>query len=279
MNVGSIVHGLGACACKGNKTEEAIPPVGLDELALVLERRGQELTAATGAGALAHGMGALASVTQMTLGAAQALDAQLAAQAGAGCDDLKSTVRQLTFAFKAAFLSDPATQNTPQAAALNMSTPLAMTGFGPGTNHALSYVLQGDRTYQGQNITDSDGNCLTAATPEIPATLLPAAQALAQQVMTALQGATVATQSSVISQLVIIIKAFFQQVAALIQQATPTPPTPAPTPATPQPAPAAEKPASKPFPTTAVIAGGLLGVLAIGGGVLLYRQHQRRRAA
>lgn len=283
--LGAIIHmttGLG-CGCRSEKTDEEL--AAEEEARAGLEAASPEYHPAVRAmlrtydRRMTRGMGAMAAATPMTLGAAQALDAYLAQNGNAGCDDLKSRVRQLTFAFKAAFLSDPATQNSVEAAQLNMSTPLAMTGFGPGTNAALTYVLGGDRTYLGQNITDSDGNCLQAATPEIPGLLIAAGQTLSAQVLAMLKGATVATQGSVLQQVGDLVRAFLAQVAALIQ-GTPMP-TPAPAPPAPKPVPSSDKPAEqkKPFPTGTVIAGGILGVLAIGGGVLLYQQHKRRKAA
>lgn len=112
------------------------------------------------------GLGADPTATQLTRAAADALDTGLENNLCNTCDDLRGPLRQLVFAFKAACLTDP---GIAPFVNLNMSTPLAMSGFGPGTHDALLLVNHGEHA----PCTDADGNCLAnpAATPQIPATM------------------------------------------------------------------------------------------------------------
>lgn len=230
---------------------------------------------------LPEGLGVLPAASLVTVGAAKALDAQLATSGAAGCSDLKSTLRQLTFAFKAAFLTDPVTQNTPEAAALNMATPLAMTGFGPGTNAALSYVMRSDRTYIGTEVTDSSGNCLGGvALPELPAALQPLIAKVLEQVSLAIKNATAATQGGVLANLQAIVNQLLTQLA--VANVQPMPQLPAAPPAATSTTTVVNPPAApaKPFPTGTVIVGGVIGVAVLGTVVyFVHREMQRRHAA
>lgn len=129
-----------------------------------------------------RGFGA-GGASAFTMTAAQALNDHLETNNCAGCNDMTSQLRQLTFAFKAAYLTD--TGIAPQIN-LNMSSALAMTAYGPGTDQALALVLGAAKSYSGGPCTDDSGNCLgNFKTPLIP----PAVSALEQQIVHAIKGA------------------------------------------------------------------------------------------
>jgi hypothetical protein len=220
---------------------------------------------------LSFGLGAL-SASPLTVQAAKNLDAQLAQSGCAGCDDFTSQLRQLTFTFKAAVLTDPATMND---VSLNMSTPLAMTGYGPGTDKAMAMVLGAFRHYQAAPCTDDQGNCtMQGATPALPPSLVAAGNAFQTAVVTALaqiQNLPVAQiasmQQQVFDQLTALVAGFVNQVGFAVQQtkAAPTPATPnQPNPITPTPTPQPLSTASK------VLIGGAIGAAVVGTTLIIY---------
>lgn len=214
------------------------------------------------------GFGA-AGASVFTVQAATALDEHLTTNNCAGCDDMTSSLRQLTFAFKAAALTDPATQDS---VTLNMSTALAMTGYGPGTDKALSLVLGVQRTYAGGPCTDDAGNCLgNFKTPTVPV----AAQTLEQQL--AAQIATVLSMQKAVPQAQgVIVPDLLAGFTALIKALPPLPPPPAVTATlnvTPTPAPPAAPPAKD--MTSTFLIGGLIGVAVVGTVVALTLAHKK----
>lgn len=217
------------------------------------------------------GFGA-ASASTFTVQAATALDEHLTTNNCAGCDDMKSALRQLTFAFKAAALTDPATQDNVN---LNMSTLLAMTGFGPGTDQALALVLGAQRTYTGSPCTDDAGNCLgNFSTPMIPVAVQTLEQQFAAQIATIvnMQKSVPRAQTTIVPD---IIAGFIGLLKAL--PALPALPpvnvitTVGPQPAAPPPA----APPEKKDMTTTFLVGGLIGVAVVGTVVALTMAHKK----
>lgn len=222
-----------------------------------------------------EGLGANPSA--FTLAAAQALDAYLAANGCAGCDDITSHLRSLTFAFKAAYLTD---QNLP-AVNMNMSTTLAMTAYGAATDGALSAVLgSATRTYKGGPCTDDMGNCTpqtNLVTPSIPAAIQALEQQLAHQIQQAIQQVQYTPQPELVSGLVQGFAALINQVGFELAKLK----NPIPIEATPPPPPAL--PVTKTTTTTTgaqapsgwttgekVAAGVAAGAAVVGIGFLLY---------
>lgn len=225
--------------------------------------------AATGVGANASGI---------TMRAAADLDQWYAANGCTACDDMGSDLRVRTLAFKAAVLLDPATRDQ---VALNVTTPLAQSGFGPGTDDALSLVLGATRQSKG-HCTDNAGFCTVGGmqTPAVPLELQALASALGVNISALLQQAkqvpqTDATLTSLVQQIVAAFKQFAAQLkAALGQKEQPHPPPAAPQPV-PQvnvlPAPA-PPPVSLVKPTSNVgIVLGVVGIalVALGTGAVI----------
>jgi hypothetical protein len=227
-----------------------------------------------GVAGLPVGFGAAASA--FTVQAAAALDQQLANFGNAGCNDPRSALRQLTFTFKAACLTDPAVQNSVN---LNMTTPIAMTGYGPGSDTALSLVLGASRTYQGGAVTDDQGNCNSQngsmPTPIIPPNMTAAANAVVSQIMLALQNVPVAQQSQVITNLTTLLGQFLGMLAAanIGQSATPvvvtTPPPKYNLPNLSETSTTTTTTSAPMSTTSKVIIGGLIGAAVLGGAVLI----------
>lgn len=234
------------------------------------------------------GLGAIAA-SSITVQAAKNLDAWLAQNGCAGCDDFTSQLRQLSFTFKAACLTDPAVMNSVN---LNMSTPLAMTAYGPGTDAAMALVLGAFRHYQGPPCTDDSGNCTAAnvATPIIPPGYEPAAATFVMSInnlIQSLNGLTVAQQaagqSAVFGQLTSALAAWINQIGFAIQQqqaaaaAAAAATAAASQPKAPNtPNPLTPSTAAAPMSTTKkVVIGSLIGLAVAGGGLLIYHAGKR----
>jgi hypothetical protein len=241
-----------------------------------------------------RGLGA-PQVAPITMRAAQDLDSWYQANGCAGCDDMGSNLRVLTLAFKAAALLDPATQNQ---VSLNVSTPLAQSGFGPGTDAALTLVLGATRQSTG-HCTDDNGFCTAVGqqTPTLPPELAALQDGLNKLVNGVIgSGQQVPQTDATITVLVQQIVAGFKQFADQLKQflATheqphpppmpPSPPvvgvTPAAPPAVgPQVTPAAPPP---PMPQAKSGVGMALGVVGIAlvalgtGAVIMTYSHKRK---
>lgn len=214
-----------------------------------------------------RGLGA-AGASAFTVQAATALDEHLTTNTCAGCDDMKSALRQLTFTFKAACLTDEKIVNN---VSLNISTSLAMTGFGPGTDKALSLVLDKQRTYEGGPCTDDDGRCLgNFSTPVLPKT----AQTLEQQLVSQI-AAIIAMQKSIPQAQSVVVPDIIAAFVALISALPPLPAvniSVAPPNGMKPPPPA---PPEKKDMTTTFLVGGLIGVAVVGTVVALTMAYKK----
>lgn len=255
----------------------------------------QSLHALRGLAALSRqearrGLGAIGA-SAFTMTAAEALDEHLTTNNCAGCDDLKSTLRQLTFAFKAAVLTDTATMDSVK---LNMRDTLAMTAFGPGTDAALALVLGAAKTYHNGPCTDDNGRCLAATnlvTPDIPAAIAALEAQLSHQIQGAMQKAPYVPQPELVAMLVQGFAALINQIgfelAKLKAQVTPvkldlpSPYVDATPVVTPSPAVATTPPATtakKGWTTTEkFLVGGAVGVAIAGAGLLAYYAGKKRK--
>lgn len=218
-----------------------------------------------------HGMGSpglgASGASAFTMKAAQALNDHLVTNNCAGCSDMTSLLRQLTFAFKAAVMTD--TGISPQMN-LNMSNALAMTAYGSGTDQALKNILGAAGTYANGPCTDDNGNCLgNLPTPAVP----PSAAALEQQFVHAIQ---IAMQQAQYVPQPELVKGLVQGFAALINQigvelvklqvpVESKPPPPPPTTTAP----------STGVPWSTIAIGGLIGTTILATGALVYT-HARR---
>jgi hypothetical protein len=254
-------------------------PVGSPSMmpGTVVARRAITSWGVHGLQGLRDGLGAI-NASQFTIKAAEELDEHLTTNGCAGCDDYKSSLRQLAFKFKAACLTDPSVASQ---VSFNISTPLAMTAYGSGTDKALTLVLGQKRTYEGGPCTDDSGVCL-GNLPQIaqvtPVDLGP----LIQQVISQTQGkiadfqtqptaVQAQRQQAVVEALTLAVTGLLAALSAAVSKITPVSIT-QPAPATPAPAPAEKKG----IPWGTVLLGGLIGTAVIGTGVLLY--HSARRA-
>jgi hypothetical protein len=200
-----------------------------------------------------------------TMTAANALNQELVTNNCAGCADMTSRLRQLTFAFKAAVATDTGMP----AQNLNMSNMLAMTAYGPATDAALKLVLGAGTAYANGPCTDDNGNCLgNFATPITPQTIQAVEQQFAQQIQTLLGQVNNLPQADIVHMLVQGFSTLVTQFAAELAKVKPVvfnPPPAVPPPA----APPATAPATG-IPWSTVLLGGLIGTAVIGTGVLLY---------
>jgi hypothetical protein len=227
-------------------------------------------------------------VSGVTVKAAQDLDQWYAQHGCSGCDEMGSDLRVRALAFKAAALLDPATQNNVN---LNVSTPLAQSGFGPGTDSALSLVLGAQRLSTG-HCTDDAGNCTVQGmqTPAIPPELQAVANALGATIGNVIQQGqqvpqTDATLSMLVKQITAAFQAFVDQLKQSIGQIQKPAPPPTPTGGTtPVPVPQEAPPVSLP-PTTKPsgvgVALGVVGIalVALGTGALIMTFARQRKAA
>jgi hypothetical protein len=218
-------------------------------------------------------------VAAITMRAAADLDDWYAKNGCTGCDDMGSNLRVRTLAFKAAVLLDPATSN---AVSLNVSTPLAQSGFGPGTDAALTLVLGQRRQSQG-HCTDDDGNCLQLQTPQVPLELQALANALGVQVGNIINSGRQVQQTDA------TLKLFVEQIVAAFTQfaqtlkgalATKEKPPPPPTSPSPQPVPQIQQPnAQLPAPKSNVgLVLGVVGItlVALGTGAVIMTAQKRK---
>jgi hypothetical protein len=206
---------------------------------------------------------------QITLNTARALDDWFAQYGCAGCSDIGSEIRVRTLAFKSAVVLDPSTRDR---VSLNMSTALAQSGFGPGTDHALTMVLGASRKSFG-HCTDDEGNCLNQITPQIPPGIQDLATSIGRQIDAILK--TNLESETMISGAVNQIVQLFKQIAsaAMGQQSQPQ--------QQPQPQTLPQLPAPAPAPATQVqvqsgdrsshnillVSGVALAALAIGAAL------------
>ena len=275
--------GLGSAYC----SKEIAPPTGTgDFIDLIRNGVGQtntELGFQRRAGwsmQSVRGFGD-AGASQVTMLAAAALDEHLTTNNCAGCNDIKSPLRQLAFAFKAACLTDPAVQNKVN---LNMSSTLAMTGFGPGTDAALSLVLGASKTFQNGPCTDDSGVCLgNFATPIIPPAVITLERQFALQIQSAIQAANLMPQQDLVNMLTQGFAALINQIGFELAKLQPLPvpqPQPLPVPPPPQPLPVVRTSASvdtggsQPAPWTTgekVAAGIAAGVVLTGVALVVYK--------
>jgi len=210
---------------------------------------------------------------QITLNTARALDDWFAQYGCAGCSDMGSEIRVRTLAFKSAALLDPATRDR---VSLNMSTALAQSGFGPGTDQALTMVLGASRKSFG-HCTDGDGNCLNQITPQIPPGLQDIATSLGHQIDAILK--TKLESETMLSGAVDQIVQLFRQIASAVNgqqpqsQPQPLPQLPAPEPA-PAPAPAPQVQVQRPETSNTAlwVVGAALVVLGIGAFAMMSRR-------
>lgn len=226
-------------------------------------------------------VGVGASPSSITMRAAQDLDTWYRQNGCTGCDDMGSDLRVRTLTFKAAVLLDPATQNN---VSLNVSTPLAQSGFGPGTDKALSLVLGATRLSSG-HCTDDYGNCIVGGlqSPAIPLELQAIANTLGINVAAVIQQAkqipqTDATLKALIERVVAMFQAFTAQLkTALGSKEQPAPP---PRPVVDVP-PTTPPQALMPAKTSNVgVALGIVGIalVAVGTGAVIMTAAQRRKA-
>lgn len=172
------------------------------------------------------GVGA-AGASAFTMTSAQALNDYLVTNNCAGCNDMTSPLRQLTFAFKAAYLTDTGISPVMN---LNMSTALAMTAYGAATDAALKQVL-GASAYTNGPCTDDNGYCLgNVVTPSVPqgATLLE--QQIVHAVQGAIQKAQYLPQSELVNGLVQGFAALINQIGFELAKVQPLPVPPPPQP-------------------------------------------------
>jgi hypothetical protein len=227
-----------------------------------------------------RGLGA-PTPSAITVRAATDLDDWYKANGCTGCDDMGSDLRIRTLAFKAAVLLDPATQNS---VSLNTSTPLAQSGFGPGTDAALTLVLGGRRQSTG-HCTDDDGNCLQLQTPQIPLELQTIANALGVNIDNIIQqGRQVPQTDQTLKLLIEQIVAAFHQFTQMLKGTLATkeqPPLPPPSPG-PLPIPQQQQPAaSLPAPKSNIgLVLGVFGIaaVALGTGAVIMTYAQRKKA-
>lgn len=221
------------------------------------------------------GFGA-AGASEFTMKAAEELDEHLTTNGCAGCDDYKSTLRQLAFKFKAACMTDPGIQNQ---VSFNISTPLAMTAYGSGTDKALTLVLGQKRTYDGGPCTDDNGACL-GNLPQIaqvtPVALGPLITQIVNQVSDQIQqhqaqpmATQLGRQEPLVNGLVAATTGLFTAISAALSKVTPIVVT------QPAPKPEEKKPEEKKTPWGTILLGGLIGSAVLGTGVLVYT-HARR---
>lgn len=255
--------GLGSAYCSKNLPKEPGTGQMTTEMPIFSSRRAVMMQRVRGFGD--------AGASPFTMKAAQALDEHLTTNGCAGCNDMTSTLRQLTFAFKAAYLTD--TGITPQIN-LNMSSALAMTAFGQGTNQALSLVLGASRTYDGGVCTDDSGMCLGVfATPVIPPGVKAIEQALANQIVAAIKQAGFIPQPELVSGLMAAFATLINRIGYELaklrgEQVVPVAVVTA-TPTT----------TKEGWTTTEkVLAGGAIGVAVAGVGLLLYYAGKRKRS-
>ena len=204
------------------------------------------------------------------MSAATALDQYLVTNGCRGCDDLKSGLRQLSFAFKASVMTDPAYAGTSIASGLNMSSMLAMTGFGPTTNAALSAVLGATRQSEQVSCTDDSGNCLgNYSTPSTPV----GGDALGAKVSQLFkQMGGYLPQGDILLMVKQAIEDFFKSLPA----STPTQATP--TPAAPAPATSSASQVKTAVTVGTIVTVGIIAATVIGGGIyLLYRSEEKRQ--
>ncbi len=233
--------------------------------------------AITSWGVRARGFGA-AGASEFTVKAGEELDEHLTTNGCAGCDDYKSTLRQLAFKFKAACMTDPGVSGQ---VSFNISTPLAMTAFGTGTDKALTLVLGQKKTYSGGPCTDDNGVCL-GNLPQIaqvtPVALGPLVTQVLNQIGDQIQqqqaqpnATQLGRQEPLVNALVGAATGLLVALSAALAKATPIVNiTPTPPPA----APPATTPA-KGIPWGTVIVGGLIGTTILATGAFVYT-HARR---
>lgn len=216
------------------------------------------------------GLGA-GGASAFTMTAANALNQELVTNNCAGCADMTSRLRQLTFAFKAAVATDTGMP----AQNLNMSNMLAMTAYGPATDAALKLVLGAGTAYANGPCTDDAGNCLgNLSTPITPPAIQAVEQQFAQQIQTMLKQVAYLPQADIVHTLVQGFAALINRFAVELAKLPPVVVVSQP-PATPPPAaPPATAPATG-IPWTTFLVGGLIGSAVLGTGVLLYT-HARR---
>lgn len=228
------------------------------------------------------GLGATPS--GVTMRAANDLDQWYRQNGCTACDDMGSDLRVRTLAFKCAVLLDPATSGS---VALNYSTPLAQSGFGPGTDAALTLVLGASRLSKG-HCTDDDGHCIVGAsqTPQIPLELQAVANSLGASLGALIQQGqnvpqTDATITMLMQQAVAMFKSFCDQLKAVLNQVEkPLPPPNVPQPGLPPqnnaPPPLAM---AKPVSSTGLVLGIVgIALVAVGTGAVIMTATQRRKA-
>jgi hypothetical protein len=230
-----------------------------------------------------RGLGAL-QVAPITMRAAQDLDTWYKANGCAGCDDMGSDLRMRTLTFKAAALLDPATMNQ---VSLNVSTPLAQSGFGPGTDAALTLVLGATRQSTG-HCTDDNGFCTAVGqqTPPLPPELAALQDGLNKLVNGVIgSGQQVPQTDATITMLVQQIVAGFKQFADQLKQFLGAHEQPHPPPIPPLPPVVGVTPAVPPPPmpqakSEAAMALGVVGIalVALGtGAVIMTYSHRKAR--
>lgn len=217
----------------------------------------------------------------ITLRAAADLDEWYARNGCTGCDDMGGDLRVRTLAFKAAVLLDPATQNS---VSLNVSTPLAQSGFGPGTDAALTLVL-GNRRQSTGHCTDDNGNCLNTQTPQVPLELQTLANTLGVNISGLIAQAkqapqTDATLKLLLDQIVNAFRQFAQTLKGVLStKEQPAPPPPGPGP---QVIPQIQQPNAQLAPPKSNIglALGVAGIalVALGTGAVIMTAAQKRKA-
>lgn len=232
-----------------------------------------------------RGLGAV-NVAPITLRAAQDLDQWYAQNGCTGCDDMGSNLRVRTLAFKAAALLDPSTMNQVN---LNVSTPLAQSGFGPGTDAALTLVL-GDTRQSTGHCTDDNGFCTAIGqqTPPLPPELAALQDGLNKVVNGVIGGGQQVPQTNAtITVLVQQIVAAFKQFADALKQflsthEQPHPPPMPPSPAAGQATPVVPPPAPMPATKTSGVAMALgvfgIAAVALGTGAVIMVYSQKRKA-
>jgi hypothetical protein len=189
--------GVSGAYCSGD-----VPPRGTGDFIDLINRRG---VGAAGASAF-------------TMTAAQALNDYLVTNNCAGCNDMTSPLRQLTFAFKAAYLTDTGISPVMN---LNMSSALAMTAYGTATDQALKQVL-GASAYANGPCTDDNGYCLgNIATPSVPQGAKTGEQNFVHAIQTALQQVQFTPQPELVNGLVQGFAALINQIGFELAKAQP----------------------------------------------------------
>jgi hypothetical protein len=259
--------GLGSAYCSKGLRE---PGVGQTNTEIHLGYRGMMTVPSV------RGLGD-AGASAVTMTAAQALDEHLTTNGCAGCDDIKSPLRQLTFAFKAAAITDPAISNK---VSLNLATVLAQTGFGPGTDSALSLVLGASKTFQNGPCTDDNGVCLgNFITPMFPAPVKLLEQAFATQIHSVMQAINLLPQQDLVNMLTQGFAALINQIGFELAKVQPLPvpkPQPLPVPPPPQPLPVTkvsltDQKGSTGWTTNEKITAGIAaGVVLTGVALVVY---------